>query len=114
MFLASFYVPAVAGEVKLSYIAGVQGTLTAVSASASGARQAKLSMTLKNSVGAEGTAVLKEESTGKKDMPANFGQRSFPWHEPFHIAKGDLVELTLKGGEEKAPVEGVTVVLTFA
>ena len=108
MFLASFYVPVVAGEVKLSYIAGAQGTLTAVSASASGAKQAKLS------IEAEGTAVLKEESTGKKDMPINFGQRSFPWHEPYHVAKGDLVQLSLKGGEEKAPVEGVTIVLTFA
>jgi hypothetical protein len=108
MFLASFYVPVVAGEVKLSYIAGAQGTLTAVSACASGAKQAKLSIQV------DGTAVLKDESTGKKDVPVNFGQRSFPWHEPYHIAKGEVVELTLKGGEEKAPVEGVTVVLTFA
>jgi hypothetical protein len=114
MFLASFYVPAVAGEAKLSFAAGTQATLTEVSACTSGAKAAKLS------VEAGGTAVLKDESTGKKGAPEVFGCGVFPEGQPFHIAKGALVDLVLKAatnqpkGDEKAPVEGVTVVLTFA
>jgi hypothetical protein len=107
MFYTSFYVPVVAGEVKLAFAAGVQATLIEVSAVAAGAKAAKLS------IGAAGAAALKDESTGKKGVPEVFRYGDFPDGQPLHVKRGDVVEITLKGGEEKAPVEGVTIVLTL-
>jgi hypothetical protein len=107
MFYTSFYVPVVAGEVKLAFAAGAQVTLTEVSACSAGAKAGKLSMTVNE------LPVMKESAIGKKGAPEVFGRSVFVAGEPFHVKKGNIVEMVLKGGDDKAPVEGVTIVLTL-
>jgi hypothetical protein len=108
MYFTSFYVPVVANEVKLDFQAGAQATLVEVSGCTAGARAAKLSLAVNQ------LPVMKEGAIGKKGAPEVFGRSCFVANEPYHVKKGDLVELLLKGGDEKAPIQDVTIVLTFA
>jgi hypothetical protein len=107
MYMTSFYVPVVAGEVKLAFAAGAQATLVEVSACTAGARAAKLGITVNE------LPVMKESNVGKKGAPEVYGRAAFVGGEPYHIKKGNVVELVLKGGEEKAPIQDVTIVLTL-
>jgi hypothetical protein len=107
MYMTSFYIPVVAGEVKLVFEAGTQATLVEVSACSTGARAGKLSLAVNE------LPVMKEGTAGKKGEPEIFGRSAFVSGEPYHIKKGDIVELVLKGGEEKAPIQDVTIVLTL-
>jgi hypothetical protein len=107
MFLTNFFVPVVAGEVKLAFAAGAQATLVEVSACSAGARAAKVSLAVNE------LPVMKEGTAGKKGEPEVFGRSAFVSGEPYHIKKGDIVELVLKGGDEKAPIQDVTIVLTL-
>jgi hypothetical protein len=107
MFCMSFYVPVVAGETKLVFTAGTQATLTEVSACSTGAKGARLGILVNE------LPVMKESSTGKKGAPEVYGRPAFVAGDLYHIKKGDIVELVLKG-DDKTPVVGVTIVLTLA
>jgi hypothetical protein len=108
MFYTSFFVQEAVGEVKLDFQAGAQATLMEVSACTAGATAAQLSLAVNE------LPVMKEGAIGKKGAPEVFGTGSFVASQPYHVKKGDLVELQLKGGDEKAPIQDVTIVLTFA
>jgi hypothetical protein len=108
VFFTSFFVQEAAGEVKLDFQAGAQATLMEVSACTGGSKAARLSLA------ANDLPVMKEGTVGKKGAPEVFGRSAFVSSEPFHVKKGDIVELVLKGGDEKAPIQDVTIVLTFA
>jgi hypothetical protein len=108
MFYTSFFVQDAVGEVKLAFAAGAQATLMEVSACSAGARAAKVSLAVNE------LPVMKEGTAGKKGAPEVFGRSVFVGGDPYHIKKGDIVELVLKGGDEKAPIQDVTIVLTFA
>jgi hypothetical protein len=108
MYCMGFYTPAVAGEVKVAFTAGTLGTLTEVSACAAGAKAAKVEVRV------NGLAVLKESASGKKGEPEVYGRAAFVENDLVHVKKGDIVELLVTGGDKKAPIEGVTIVLTLA
>ena len=108
MFYTSFFVQEAVGEVKLDFQAGAQATLMEVSACTAGSKAARLSMAVNE------LPVMKDGTVGKKGAPEVFGRSVFVAGEPYHIKKGDIVELVLKGGDEKAPIQDVTIVLTFA
>jgi hypothetical protein len=108
VFYTSFFVQEAAGEVKLDFQAGAQATLMEVSACTTGSKAARLSLAVND------LPVMKDGTVGKKGAPEVFGRSAFVSREPLHVKKGDIVELALKGGDEKAPIQDVTIVLTFA